>query len=210
MTLLEIAQTATALSLLVAAATFITTQIARSKTAKQERILRWQRVVIFDLVKDGLHAFDDIRVSYLAAAQQYSGAKLPKSELQDSTLRLIFMELLGEELILLTDEGEYVPRTARNTLDEDLFKQAAIQQFRKTANKPKLTSTIYETLDRESGVYNIDSLYRKVNADGLGFSFEEFNVEIREMVARGIVVIEKDRLWLRAKVPPRTTQTPKQ
>jgi hypothetical protein len=202
MTLLEISQIAGALSLFVAAATFMAAQFDRVKKARQERILSWQKVVIFRLIADGVSDFDAIRLSYLAAAQQFAEVQLPKSELQDSTLQLILIQLLADELIMLTEANEYVARRARVTVDEDLMKQMALLQVQKQVNEPKLTSALYEMLERESGAYNLEQLYRKLEAEKLGFSFEDFHVRLREMIARGIVAPgQNEKMWLRSKVP---------
>jgi hypothetical protein len=52
--------------------------------------------------------------------------KLPKSDLQDATLQLLLMQLLADELVMLTEANEYVARRrARATLEEDTMKQIA-------------------------------------------------------------------------------------
>src|ERR1700686_1086177 len=101
MSLSEISQIAGGLSLLVAAATFFVVQIGRTRRARQEQLLKWQKVVVFRLIVDGESDFNRLRLSYLATVLQFE-QRLPKSDLQDATLQLLLMQLLADKLVMLT------------------------------------------------------------------------------------------------------------
>ena len=123
MTLPEIFQIAGALSLLIAAAILFVAQIDRTRKARQEHIQKWQKVVVFRLIVDGQSDFNGLRLSYLAHVLKFE-EKLPKSDLQDATLQLLLMQLLADELVMLTEANEYVARrVARTTAEEDTMRQ---------------------------------------------------------------------------------------
>ena len=131
MLLLEIAQIATGLSLVIATATFVATQVDRAKKTRQERILRWQRVIVYNLVTNGANDFDNIRDAYLARSQQFTDVQIPKSELQDSTLQLLLMQLISDNLIVYTEHNTYVPNVARDVFPDENFKQLAVQDMQR-------------------------------------------------------------------------------
>jgi hypothetical protein len=125
MTLSEISQIVGGLSLPVAAATFLVAQIERTRRARQEQLQAWQKVVVFRLIADGESDFNSLRLSYLATVLQFE-EKLPKSDLQDATLQLLLMQLLADELVMLTEANEYVARRAlAPRVEEDAMKQMA-------------------------------------------------------------------------------------
>jgi hypothetical protein len=183
MLLLEIAQIATGLSLVIATATFVATQVDRAKKTRQERILRWQRVIVYNLVTNGANDFDNIRDAYLARSQQFTDVQIPKSELQDSTLQLLLMQLISDNLIVYTEHNTYVPNVARDVFPDENFKQLAVQDMQRRFGTNKLLSNIYELLDQESGRYTIDQMYRRLASSVEGFTFDDFNIQVREMIA---------------------------
>ncbi len=71
MTLKDIADLATSLTLVVAAVTFVYALVERNSRERRQEIRNWQRVIIYDLIKGGVRKFDDIRVRYVVAAQQF-------------------------------------------------------------------------------------------------------------------------------------------
>lgn len=200
MSLLEIAQLATAVSLLVAAATFISTQVDRVRKSRQERVLRWQRVVIYNLIADGYSEFNQIRDSYVVRAQQFS-EEIPKSDLQDSILMLIIMQLIADSLVKMTVENTYVPVVANSSFPNDQMMEMAKDQMLRAFNANKLTSDIYEILERESGKYTVDQLFRHMRPDPLGYSFDHFHAHIRRELSNNVVFAPTGLLWLRSRIP---------
>jgi hypothetical protein len=129
MTLSEISQIAGGLSLLVGAATFFVMQIGSSRRARQQRLQKWQKVVVFRLIVGGESDFNRLRLSYLATVLQFE-QRLPRSDLQDATLQLLLMQLLADKLVILTETNEYVARRAlARQAEQDTMKQMAMAQI---------------------------------------------------------------------------------
>jgi len=206
MNLSDYANAATALTLVVATAALCLSLFERHARERTGQILKWQRVVVFDLIETGIVEYNEIKLHYLAFAQQFPEFKIPLAEIQDSALKVVLLSLLADKVISRTDEGTYVLNVV--SLQENQLKNLAFAQVHKQMSTARLASKLYEFVDRESGKYTIDQLYRALDADELGFEFEDFNVHVRELVNRGVLLLDREqRVWARSKVPQ---QPPKQ
>lgn len=207
MTLGDLSEIASSISVIIAAATFVLAQLDKRKTATRSKIVEWQKVVVYGMIRDGVDEFDGIRMSYLIAAQQY-GEDLPKQEIQDSTLNKILLDLMSSNVIARSDDGRYLPVVSRTEDDMDVMKKAAMSQFMRQQNESKVLSSVYDLLERDSGNFNMDSLYRKTNAQEHGFPFDNFHILVRSMIDRGSVVAASNgALWLRTKIPQKKPDT---
>lgn len=207
MQLKDFADLATALSLVVGALTFVFAFVDKAGRDRRTELLSWQRVIVYKIIEEGGAEFEDIKIRYVIAAQQFADFKIPKKEIQDGALKLVLLSLMEARLISRTDEGTFVVNVV--SLHENMFKDLAVAQMHKQLGMGKIMSALYELLDRESGAYTIDQLYRRVNAQELGQPFEDFNVLVRDLINRGILVIgPEQKIWLRAKVPQRSASNP--
>jgi len=201
MTLQEISWVASALSLIVATIALITSVVDRIKRANAEDVLKWQRTIVYSIIRDGFTRFDDIKLHYLAAAQQIEGIHVPKSEIQDGALNLVLLSLQEASLISLTPDDQYL----RNVVEppnetRKQFEAAAFEMFRKQQEERKIRSRIYEVLEASPGLYTIDSLHRHFADKGFDLDFDAFNLSLRELLARREIFID-DRQKLHARQP---------
>ena len=104
MTLQEIAWTAGALSLVISTATFVFNVVDRVIKERRDELLKWQRAIVYSIIQDGAITFEDIKLRYLAAAQQISDIKVPKKEIQDSALKLVLLSLVEGKLVSVTSD----------------------------------------------------------------------------------------------------------
>ena len=200
MRLKEIADLATGLSLVVTALTLIFAFWEHHVREKQRQLLNWQKVVVYKIIEDGHNVFDDIKINYIAETQQFLEFDIPKEEIQDGALKLVLMSLLETKLISISLDDQYVLNKV--SLQENDFKELAAGEMRKRMNQPRLLGKLYEFLDRESGKYTIDQLYRTLEIDQYENTFDDFNVLLREMANRNVLVIARDdKIWLRSRVP---------
>ena len=208
MTLKDFADLATALTLIVAAVTFILAVIEHRQREREKRTQNWQKVVVYKIIEDGASDFDQIKVLYVTAAQQLLHFKLAKEEIQDDALRLALMTLVQEHLISKSsDTGGYLINAV--STKENELKEAMFAQFHKKMAENALISRLYQTLDADSGKFSTEQLYRTFEADKLGYQFADFDMLVREQIMRGGIVMNPNnqKLWLRTKVP--TQQAPK-
>ena len=209
MTLKDMADLATALALIIATATFVLAVLERKQREREKRIQHWQRVVVYKIIEDGgpdgPADFDWIKIQYVTEAIQVADSfKLPTKEIQDSALKLALMSLISDHLISKTNDGQYAINVV--SLEENEWRAVAMTQMQKKMAENKLVSKLYETLDRDSGKFTTDQLFREFEAERFGYKFEDFDVLVRDQIARGGIVVEPrtQRLWLRAKVPANT------
>jgi len=202
MTLKDAADLATSLTLIVAALTFVYTILERNLRERRRELEDWQRVVIYDLIETGAIQFDEIRTRYVVAAQQFSGFRIPRKDIQDGALKRLLLSMVEARLVSITDDDTYVVN--RVSQSDDQFKRAAIMEMQKRQGLNMLLSNVFQTLDRDSGKFTIDQLYRSARAQEAGFSFEDFDILLREQITRGAIVSFPDgTLWARGRVPPR-------
>jgi hypothetical protein len=201
MQLKDFADLASSLSVVVAALAFVLALIERTTRERKSQLLGWQRVVVYRLVEDGISEFEQIKLHYVVAAQQYPDFKIPTRDIQDGALKLVILSLIEARLISRTDEGDYVVNVI--SLQENQLKNLAFAQVHKQMGVARLTSQLYEALERESGKFTVDQLYRHLDGKALGHEFEDFNVFVRDLVNRGVLVFDREqRLWLRSRIPP--------
>jgi len=193
MTLQEIAWIAGALSLVVATATFVFNVVDRTIKEHQDELLKWQRTIVYSIIQDGAATFDDIKLRYLAAAQQIRDVKVPKKDIQDSALKRILLSLLEGSLISLTADGEYLvnaverPDPAKKQMEALAYKMFMAQQVEK-----KVISRVYDIVESQPGVYRIDSLYRQLQERNIEIDFDTLNLAVRNLVSRRELVLNKD------------------
>ena len=172
---------------------------------RQDEILKWQKLVVYELIRNGTVSFDDIKIRYVVEAQQYGDVPIPRKEITDSSLKLVLLSLIELHLISLTLAGTY----AINVVDpSERARMASIyDQFIRRGQHQKIISDLLQLLDRESGKFTIDQAYRHLKVEEAGYQFEEFDVMVREYASRGFLVFARDdKLWLRSRLPPSSTR----
>jgi hypothetical protein len=199
-TLKDFADLATSLTLIVAALTFVYTLLERNSRERRKELQDWQKVVVYQIVDEGTGDFDQIRVHYVIAAQQFPDFKIPKKDIQDGALRLLLLSLMESRLISITEDGQYIVN--RVSLAENIMRSAAISQMQKKLAENKLLSQLFLTLDHDSGKYGVDQLYRVLKASEDGFAFEDFDALVRDFINRGAIVLSKEgKLFARNRAP---------
>lgn len=202
MALKDVADLATSLTLIVAALTFVYTIWERNSRERRRELEDWQRVLIYDLIETGAIEFDEIRTRYVVAAQQFSGFRIPRKAIQDGALKRLLLSMVEARLISITDADTYAVN--RVSQSEDQFKRAAIVEMQKRQGLNTILSTVFQTLDSDSGKFTIDQLYRSARAQEMGLSFEDFDILVREQITRGAIVSFSDgKLWARGRIPQR-------
>jgi hypothetical protein len=223
-TLKDAADLATALTLIVATVTFVLALSEHRKREQEKRVQNWQRVVVYKIINDGVADFDQIKIRYVTEAQQISTFKLPKEEIQDDALQLALMTLISDHLISKSADADSAYLVNAASQHENQIKSLAMGQIQRQMSQNRILSKLYETLEVNSGKYTIDQLYRMFEVEHMGYSFEDFDVLVRERMDRGVIVMnpQNQKLWLRALIPPKsqgqaasqgpqtTTQSPKQ
>jgi hypothetical protein len=202
MTLKDAADLATALTLIVATITFVLAVVEHRQRERDRRVQNWQKVVVYKIIQDGTTDFDEIKLRYVAEAQQLLDFELAKEAIQDSALQLALISLISDHLISRSLEtGGYVLNVV--STQENEIKNLAMMQIQKKMAENHLISKLYETLEVDSGKYTIDQLFRNSEAEKLGYKFEDFDILVRDQIARGGIVInaQNQKLWLRAKLP---------
>ena len=187
MGLQEIAWTASALSLLVATATFVANAIERTGRERREEVLRWQKTIVYSIIQDGITDFTEIKLRYLAAAQQVSDLRVPKAEIQDGALKLVLMQLLEAKLISITAEHSYLLNVVESEFAVHSTKQMealAYDLFVKQQTEKKVRSRIYELVESQPGTYSIDSLHRHFVERQFDVDFDTFNLAVRDLLSR--------------------------
>jgi hypothetical protein len=200
----DIANLATALSLVVATLAFLLSVIDRNSRERSADVLKWQRVVVYQLIESGNTAFSDIKVHYLAAAQQLTNVRLPKREIQDGALQLILLSLMEARLVSKTDQGTFAVNVV--STQENMVRDAALIEFEKRALVTRAMSQVYDLLDRDSGKYTPDQVFRHLKIAETGLEYADFNVVvIREQINRNVFALDREqRLWLRSRIPAQT------
>ncbi len=193
MTLQEIAWTAGALSLVISTATFVFNVVDRVIKERRDELLKWQRAIVYSIIQDGAITFEDIKLRYLAAAQQISDIKVPKKEIQDSALKLVLLSLVEGKLVSVTPDWEYLvnvterPDPAKKQMEGIAYQMFIAQQVEK-----KVISRIYEMVEGQPGVYTIDSLHRQLKERQFDIEFEALNLAVRNLVWRRELFLNKD------------------
>ena len=193
---------------MVAAITLVTNVIDRIKRANADQVIKWQRTIIYSLIRNGYTQFDEIKLHYLAAAQQVDDLRVPKSEIQDGALNLILLSLQEAGLISITPEGDYLLNVAEppNEIKKQM-EALAFEMFRKQQTERKIRSRIYEVLEAQPATYTIDALHRHFTDNGFELEFDLFNLAVRELLARREIYLD-DRQKLHAGSPVHTVTVP--
>lgn len=194
----DIAEIATSLSLIVASLTLIFTFIERSSRERRREISDWQRIVVYETIAEGASTFSEIKTSYVVAAQQY--ARLPKTDIQDSSLRLALMSLAEARLISVTDHKTYVAN--RVLINENLLKEMTYIDFVKKSRIHQVLSPLYDLLRHEGGKYTVDELHKLLKAAELGYTYEDFNVLVQQNYILSVSKDNKVSFEPRPRPPP--------
>ncbi len=185
MTLQEISWVASALSLIVATLALIAGVRDRIKRANADDLLKWQRTIVYSIIRDGVTQFDEIKLLYLAAAQQIEGIQIPKSEIQDGALNLVLLSLQEASLISITADATYLLNVAEPPNEfKKQMESVAVDMFNKQIAEKKIHSRIYEVLEAQQGIFTIDSLHRFFADKGFVLDYDMFNLLVRNLLAR--------------------------
>ena len=200
MNLKEIADLATALSLVVASITLIYTLLDRNIRERRSEIEKWQRVVIFKQIDGFARSFDDIKRGYIDAAMQ-SIFPIPKSAIQDRELLLALLSLVEARLIAVREDGKYA--AIRVSSSEEEMRRKFLDEMAKREARNELASSILVKLETESGRYSQEQLFRELSVRQPSIEFNEFNMLITNMRRVGDIAIAADqKVWLRSQLPP--------
>jgi hypothetical protein len=177
------------------------------KRTREAEVLKWQRLVVYEIIKGGVGIFDEIRVRYVVEAQQYDALQIRRKEISNDALKLALLSLIEAHLISYTVHATY----AINVVDlaEQHSRASIYEEFSKRTRHQKVISDLLQALERDSGKFSIDQAFRHLEVEKSGFKFEEFDIMVREYANRGFLVFgEDDKLWLRNRVPQNRRATP--
>jgi hypothetical protein len=203
MTLKEIAELATGLSLIVASITLIYTLIDRNLRERRSEIQKWQRLVIFRQIDGFAKDFNTIKRDYINAAVQ-SVLPIPKSVIQDDELQLALLSLVEAKLVAIRADGTYV--AIRMSEAEDEMRRIMLIQINKREVMSRLGSKILVVLEKDSGRFTQDELMRELGEDAALIDYLDYNMLLTNMRRTGDIVIVESKVWLRSKLPSTTVK----
>jgi hypothetical protein len=128
-----------ALSLIVAAATFLFSFGLERKRRLTQDVTNWQRVVVYQSIAKGKTEFEEIKGAYLQEAQTVAGLELAKEQIQDPALRLVLMSLIESKLISVAEGDRYVLNIVSDL--ENAYREFALQELKRRRAATQLLGT---------------------------------------------------------------------
>jgi hypothetical protein len=198
------ANIATAVSAVIALFALIVTLWNHDSQSKQREITRWQNVVVAKILQeaDGL-TFREIKTRYVAEAQQLQTFDLPKSEIQDGVLYAILISLQSSQVAMLGNDRKYRARMSSPGPDMVSIWNEFQKRERERELFHQLRARVLSILEAESGNYTTDSLFRKLENEGMDVDYSLYSSTLNFMRTENVVIKdENDLLYATIDVPP--------
>jgi hypothetical protein len=192
----RIAMWLTAVSATAAAVSFGLALYQHNDKERKEEVAKWQRVILYKIVSDGGGpTFRDLKLRYVAEAQQLQSFKLPGKEIQDDALRLNLLDLQRDRLISLSLDGAYRPVVDVPNQQDLVMALVKTEASRKDVfyiQRP----IILRMIEGHSGQYTTEELFQKVRDNKIKLNEEDFyNIISNLRVERFINRDSSGRLW---------------
>ncbi|EGQ8062133.1 hypothetical protein Q9881_004600 [Vibrio parahaemolyticus] len=160
---------ATGLSAIISALVFVFSLYKYWSDSNQEKVSDWQKVAVYEYVLKSKGAdFSQIKIGYITEAQQISSFEIPRTQIQDDSLRKVLIELQASKLIFLKNDGKYLPTLVFSKPDQHVYMQEMIKILKSQREEielmPKLKVKILDLVSNECGKYTQDALYREVSS----------------------------------------------
>ncbi|MBA2848244.1 hypothetical protein G4V39_04555 [Thermosulfuriphilus ammonigenes] len=166
------------------------------KDRKEEKVLKWQRVVVYDIIKkrsSGI-TFDDIKTEYLAFSHQ-SLLNIPKEKIQDIELKYVLLSLLNDNLIFYYKDKYFI-----EALDTEFIKffTSFLDEMESKMMKNRMT-ILYILKDNPEGII-IDKLYEEYHKKVPDVSYQNFKEYIEYFKLDGRIVEKRGLLYLKQSI----------